>query len=86
MLTHAQTLRNLSYPIAPFNNLDHGACLDFPVKLPLNISASLPQTLGQKTSTNLRVIQAASARQIACLKKDPPEKFILSFLAFVKIF
>ena len=57
MLAHAQTLRNLRYPIAPFNNLDHIVLLEHFAEVAFEHLSLLASNLGEKASTNLGAIK-----------------------------
>jgi hypothetical protein len=57
MLAYAQTLRNLCYRIATFNNLGHRVALELLGEVASTYHSLLASNLGKKASTNLGAIQ-----------------------------
>jgi hypothetical protein len=64
MLAHAQTVRNLRYPIASFNNLDHIVSLELMTGAAFEQLSLLASKSGKKAPTNLGVIQTSELQTL----------------------
>jgi hypothetical protein len=64
MLAHAQTVRNLRYRIAPFNNLDHLVSLELLTGAAFEQLSLLASKSGKKASTNLGAIQTSELQAL----------------------